>query len=72
MDKKANEVISSKECINISQLEVNGVDIAALGADGKRIGEVLECLLDLVIEGKIDNIKSVLIDKARMLLNKNS
>lgn len=69
MAKKADEIISAKECISISQLAVNGVDIAELGADGRQIGMVLEKLLELVIEGKCENIKSELCEKAKGVIN---
>ncbi|MBQ8826497.1 MAG: HD domain-containing protein [Oscillospiraceae bacterium] len=72
MEKKANEIIDSKECINISQLDINGVDIMELGADGRQIGEILDRLLNMVIEGKCDNIKASLLEQAKVLLKKNS
>ena len=71
MDKKAHEIIDSKECINVSQLMVNGSDIAALGAQGKQIGDILNRLLTDVIEERYDNEKNTLLNAARgMLVNK--
>lgn len=69
MAVKANEILAAKECISISQLDINGMDIVDLGADGRQIGLILDKLLDLVIEGKCDNIKSVLREQAKGYIN---
>ncbi len=60
MEKKANEIIDAKECISVSQLDINGVDISDMGVQGKNIGEILDLLLIMVIEGKTDNVKNEL------------
>lgn len=70
MDKKAQEVIDSKECISVSQLEVNGSDIAALGAQGRQIGDILNRLLTEVIEERYDNDKITLLNAAKDMLDK--
>ncbi len=69
MEEIAHSVIAAKECTSISQLSVNGKDIAALGALGKEIGDILENLLSLVIEGKIDNTKNELLKQAGKMLD---
>ena len=60
----AHKLISEGECLTLSQLEVSGSDIAALGADGREIGQVLDKLLELVIEGSLKNERKTLIDFA--------
>ena len=54
-------VLQSGEAYRISDLAIGGDEIAALGYKGKQIGEVLNHLLNLVIEGKIENKKEALL-----------
>lgn len=68
MDKKARGIIDGKECISVSGLAVNGSDIAALGASGRQIGDILNRLLTDVIEEKCDNEKNALLSAAREML----
>ena len=67
--RSAAEIIENKECISVTQLDINGSDIAALGAEGKEIGDILARLLSLVIEGKVENIKFELIKSAKAMMN---
>ena len=68
--KLLNEIILENECFSLKQLEVNGKDLISIGINsGKQIGEILKLLLDDVIEGKIENKKTVLLDKAKELAN---
>lgn len=68
MEKRAERIIAAKECISIPQLKVNGTDIASLGAEGRRIGDILNNLLSLVIEGRISNIRAELIKAAKGMI----
>lgn len=52
-------------CLSLSQLAVNGNDIAALGAKGPEIGRILKQLLDQVVSGDIPNIRNVLTERAK-------
>lgn len=56
-----NEIEDNNECCNISQLAVNGNDLIKQGIKGEAIGKRLEILLDAVIEGKVENKKSLLL-----------
>ena len=56
------EIIAEEECFTIKDLEVNGYDLMELGVFDKRIKEIQLVLLDLVVEGKIENKKEILID----------
>ncbi len=63
--KVYQEVLADKECFTLKQLAVNGNDLIKAGiTDGKTIGRILSLLLDLVIEEKIINEKSQLLQKA--------
>lgn len=59
-------VIEREECYSLRDLAINGNDLIYIGIpQGKEIGEVLSCLLDKVIEGKIVNERAALIEEAR-------
>ena len=68
MEKKANEIINNKECINVSQLLINGYDIIMLGAEGPKVGDVLNALLSAVIDEKIPNERERLLDYAKEII----
>ena len=53
-------VIGNNECFAVSELNIKGDDLISLGLKNKEIGEKLNLLLDLVIEGKLDNDRDVL------------
>lgn len=59
----ANEIVNNKECFSIKDLAVNGDDIISLGYNqGEVIGNIINNLLYMVIEGKVENNKKDLID----------
>ena len=55
----------------VRELAINGKVLAKLGARGKRIGEVLELLLDTVIENPALNEESTLARLAEKILNES-
>ena len=64
--KVFNEILEEQSCFTLKQLAVNGNDLKAIGiTDGKTIGKALKYLLSLVIDEKIKNDKSVLLQKAK-------
>lgn len=59
------EVLADKDCFTLKQLRINGNDIKKLGVtEGVKIGKILKMLLSLVIEDKLENEKSALLNKA--------
>lgn len=56
------ELADQDTCLKISDLAVNGNDLIALGLDGRNIGIWLKKLLELVIEDKIKNDKTALLE----------
>lgn len=57
---------------NLSQLPINGNDLILLGAEpGKQVGSLLNTLLVLCMEGKIENQKEILALQAKALLAQN-
>ncbi len=64
-----DRIINEKECFSLDTLAINGKDIIHLGVvKGEKIGEILKILLDEVIEGKLKNEKSELLDFAKTLI----
>lgn len=56
--KEIDRIILSEECFLLKNLEINGYEIKALGIkEGILIGKILRDLLNLVIEGKLENSK---------------
>lgn len=68
MEAKAKLILHNKECISISQLDIKGTDIAALGVQGSRIGEILDELLMMHIDEKVRNEKAELISAAKKMI----
>ena len=66
------DIIINKECYNLSMLAVNGEDLMNAGIKkGAVLGTVLNGLLNLVIEEKLENNKETLIDYVRKAKNYN-
>ena len=54
--------IQQKDCFTLKNLAVNGNDLIALGIPtGKTIGQILNQLLEMVMEGTIENNQSELL-----------
>lgn len=54
--------IQQQDCFTLKDLAINGNDLIALGIPtGKTIGHILNYLLEMVIDGSIENDKSKLI-----------
>ncbi len=50
-----DEIISNEECFSVKKLAINGNDLMEIGYRGKKIGEMLNTLLNMVINEKIKN-----------------
>lgn len=61
----AQETLDEGACFSLRDLAVGGHDMLALGLHGPQIGAALQYLLELVIEGSIENEKNVLLRAAR-------
>lgn len=61
-------ILDESQCFSLKDLAVNGDDMIALGIErGPEIGEMLKALLDMVIEEKAANERSVLLEEAGRL-----
>lgn len=63
------EVVSEKQCVSLKNLAVNGSDLVALGMKpGKKIGDALRGLLELVLENPQCNERERLLKEAEKYL----
>ena len=65
--RKARELEAEGACIKLAELAVNGNDMLALGFSGKAVGNALDTLLALVIDGVLPNEKDALTEYAGRL-----
>lgn len=63
LERVAREVIESESCFSLKDLAVNGRDLMDAGIPaGKKMGEILQQLLEAVIDGEVENVKEALIE----------
>lgn len=63
-----NEIREDGDCVSLKTLAVNGGDLMAAGVEkGKRLGELLSELLDMVLEKPELNKKDILLEKLEEL-----
>lgn len=71
LTEKIKEVIEKQEPFSRKDMDINGNDLIALGISGRRIGELLDILLDCVLEDETLNRKEKLLDIAKQLIDYN-
>ncbi len=59
------EILEEKECFSVRYLAVNGNDLMEIGFKGKEIGEMLNTLLNMVINEKIENDYDALLSYSK-------
>lgn len=64
LKNRVSKIIKDKEPLEIEDLDIKGDDLRALGLQGKKLGLVLNELLEEVLKNKDLNRKSILIDHA--------
>lgn len=57
-----NKIIEEKNCFSLKQLAINGKDLIALGLNGRAVGQTLNKILNLVLNGEIENDKTKIIE----------
>lgn len=66
-----DEVLASEQCFQLKDLAINGNDLISAGIKpGKELGNILNHLLDMVINGEIENEKDKLLTYAKYLKEK--
>ena len=68
LDALYAEIKENKETFSIRDLAINGNDLIELGISGKKIGEILNHLLDVVMDDTTKNEKEKLLDIAKDLI----
>lgn len=64
------KVVQQQQCFQLKDLAINGNDLIKMGMkEGKEIGKTLRYLLDLVIDGIVENDKERLLEIAEQTLN---
>lgn len=62
------EIVEAGDCVSLKTLAVNGGDLMAAGVEkGKRLGEILAELLNMVLENPELNKKEILLEKLENL-----
>jgi len=61
------EIEAEKLPLKVSELNINGTELLEIGLKGKEIKDTLNALLDMVIDGKIDNKNEILVAEAKRL-----
>ena len=70
IEKILEEVLQENECFSLKDLAVNGNDLIDIGyMSGKELGNTLNKLLQLVIDGDCNNEKERLLQEAKKLLS---
>lgn len=57
-----NEIEEKHLCYQLKDLAINGIDLLHLGFSNKEVGALLQQLLELIIEEKLDNDKESLLN----------
>lgn len=66
-----NDIIARGQCFSVKDLQINGVDLLALGIpEGPEIGIILSALLNAVIEDKLPNEHGALMSQAQFMKDK--
>ena len=71
VQKLYEDILRTKQCVSLKELAVSGSDLIRENGmqPGKEVGEVLSCLLDLVIEDPALNQKETLLQRAKSFGN---
>lgn len=63
------ELMAEGACVSISDMMINGKDLIDMGfPEGKKVGEILRCLLKRIIKEDIKNDREELLREAKKLL----
>ena len=61
IEKLIDRIVEEESCFSLKDLAVNGSDLVKMGFEGPEVGQILNTLLDMVIDGKVDNKTEQLI-----------
>lgn len=70
MEENAKKILLKEECVCLKDMALTGKDILSLGCEkGRKVGEVLDRLLAIVLEQPEKNEKEILLGEAKQILN---
>ena len=64
LNEALDALLAENPCFMLKDLAVNGRDLMVAGLQGKEIGETLDRLLEMVMDGQIMNEREALMDEA--------
>lgn len=64
-------LLAEDACFSLKQLAVNGHDMLVLGLTGPAIGNTLNALLDVVVNGEVPNQREALLNKVKEFVTGN-
>ncbi len=68
LEKMIDEILAKEQCFSLKQLAVNGRDLMDIGVPpSKQTGEILNSLLEMVINGDVENKKEILLEYAEQI-----
>ena len=67
LEETLDAVLAENSCFSLKDLAVDGNDLIAIGIEGTDIGRILNGLLELVIDEKVDNDKGKLLEQVANL-----
>ncbi len=69
LEQRLQQLIAEKSCFSLSSLAVKGADLIEIGyRPGRQLGDALHTLLEEVMDGTFPNERSVLLSRAKNLL----
>ena len=61
-----NQILENKECFSLKDLAINGHDLIDIGyTEGRKLGNVLDDILQMVIDGFLINDREILLEFAQ-------
>jgi len=67
IEVSAQNMIENNICYSLPQMQINGNDLISIGFRGKKIGEILNSLLDMIMNKELKNDKTELIICAKSM-----
>lgn len=64
-EEKLKQVLEEESAFTLNDLDINGLDIKNLGYEGKKIGEIKNYLLEIVLDNPKLNRKDILLEKIK-------
>lgn len=70
LQSRVSDILLYDNAFKVSDLDISGDDVMALGYNGKEVGEILRKLLEMVVDDQKLNSKDILIELAKKIKGK--